>query len=362
MDDSTVIRTYEQETAEPHNGPGAMVSAGRSRQAWLWAGVKWGLTLLVIGFVGVRAAALWRENATTDLSLHWGWLGLAGIFYTLGWLPSVWFFRASLIRLGDHISWPATVRAYYVGHLGKYVPGKAMVPLIRGQMVATAGGRIQTGALAVVYETLVMMGVAVEMSVAFFPFLIPEHLAHRSVLVQRVVSWAPVAWLVDHPAIVPLATLVLVVVTLPLVARLFSFAARWLAPGDGSEQPTGSIGAGLIGGGALVFVVAWMIQGLALWATLRGVGADVSILQLPQWSVCCALSMAAGFLAIFAPGGIGVREGALIEILKVQPGVDPRGAIAAAFLLRAVGFLAEVIVAIILYFGLARWARPSSET
>ena len=56
------------------------------------------------------------------------------------------------------------------------------------------------------------------------------------------------------------------------------------------------------------------------------------------------LQVGGGFLAIFAPGGVGVREGALIAILQFQPGIDTRQAVAAAFLLRLVGLGAEVVV------------------
>ena len=357
MDDQTLTGATNDSAVNAAAAPRSANSARKS----IWLVVKWTLTVVVLAFVVVRAMSLWRENSTEEVTLHWGWLALAGLFYSLGWLPSVWYFRLLLARMGDQISWPAAMRAYYCGHLGKYVPGKAMVPLIRGQMVAAAGGRFRAGALAVVYETLVMMGVGFEISLAFFPFLIPEHLADQSALVQRVLAFPPVMWLLDRPAVLPLATLAAVVLTLPLVAWLFSYAAAWLAPRANGEELASRIDAGLIGRGALVFVVAWLIHGLALWASLRGIGADVSIMRLPTWTVCVALPMTAGFLAIFAPGGVGVREGVMIEILKVQPGIDARGAIAAAFLLRAVGFVAEVIVAIVLYYGLASHARPRSS-
>ena len=67
--------------------------------------------------------------------------------------------------------------------------------------------------------------------------------------------------------------------------------------------------------------------------------------------------MVAGFLALFAPGGVGVREGVLIEVLQVQPAIDARHAVAAAFLLRLVGLVSEVVVAAVLYYGL-----PSGRT
>ena len=55
------------------------------------------------------------------------------------------------VRLG-----PA-VRAYLISHLGKYVPGKAMVVVMRVGLVTPYGARPATAAFATLYETLVMM-------------------------------------------------------------------------------------------------------------------------------------------------------------------------------------------------------------
>src|SRR5262249_43939437 len=49
------------------------------------------------------------------------------------------------------------LRAYLVSHLGKYVPGKAMVVVVRAGMVVPFGARGSTAAIATFYETLVMM-------------------------------------------------------------------------------------------------------------------------------------------------------------------------------------------------------------
>ena len=49
------------------------------------------------------------------------------------------------------------MRAYLVSHLGKYVPGKAMVVVMRAGLSMPYGARGATAAIATFYETLVMM-------------------------------------------------------------------------------------------------------------------------------------------------------------------------------------------------------------
>jgi uncharacterized membrane protein YbhN (UPF0104 family) len=322
------------------------------------------LTALVLGFVAVRAKQLWDQGTAGDVELHAGWLVLAGSLYALGWLPSAWFFKAILARMGDEIHWRPLLRAYYCGHLGKYVPGKALVPIIRGQMIASAGGRFRAGALAVVYDSLVFMGVGVEVTVALIAFLIPKDLAHAPSLLRIPAQHPWGRWILDHPFVLPAAVMVVVLASLPLVGRLFAFAATKLAPHESDKSLARGIDASLIGQGFIVFIFAWLIHGTSLWAVLRGVGADVSLAALPTWTACIALPMTAGFIALFAPGGVGVREGVLIEVLKAQPGIDPRQAVAAAFALRLVGLMTEVVLAVVLYYGLAPRSRrevPSSD-
>ncbi|MDQ3331135.1 MAG: flippase-like domain-containing protein [Planctomycetota bacterium] len=331
----------------------------------LWSIFKWSLTLLVLAFVAVRAKRLWDEGTAGGVELHAGWLVLSGLLYALGWLPSAWYYKAILSRMGDEIAWRPILRAYYCGLLGKYVPGKALVPIIRGRMVAAAGGRFRAGALAVVYDSVVFMGVGVEVSVALLAFLIPKDLEKAPKLFRLFAEHPWGQWVLDHPIVLPISVLIVVVASLPVVGRLFAFVAAKLAPVGDDQTLTRRIDASLIGQGFLVFSAAWFVHGLSLWAVLRGVGANAALSDLPTWTACIALPMTAGFIALFAPGGVGVREGVLIEVLKAQPGIDPRQAVAAAFALRLVGLLTEVLVAVVLYYGLAprpdRGANVSSE-
>src|SRR5262249_25155183 len=80
-----------------------------------------------------------------------GWLYLAG----LGFSAAFWI---GLTRsLGERLPVVAGVRAYYVSHLGKYVPGKAVALVVRTTLAAGAGCRPGIAVLTAVYETLTTM-------------------------------------------------------------------------------------------------------------------------------------------------------------------------------------------------------------
>lgn len=335
----------------PESQPGLASRSPRRRRAWQL--LKWLLTLLVLAFVGHRAVTLWRAHSAESVSIHWGWMLLAGLIYLIGWLPSAWFYRALLERMGDHVSWRGVLRAYYCGHLGKYVPGKALVPVIRGQLIAEAGGRFRTGVLAAVYETLMMMGVALELSVLLLPWLIPTEWANPPSWLAGLLENPLLRSLLERPLMFAMLAVLVMTCSIPIAAWLFSRVAGRVVSREESTEASPRIDARLIAFGFVIFSLAWAIQGLGIWATLRGIGADVSVTHMAQWTACAALPTVLGFLALFAPGGMGVREGVMMELLKFQPGIEPRAAIATAFLQRVIGLLAELVASGVLYWGMA---------
>src|SRR5262245_43426146 len=98
-----------------------------------WLG--WLLRLVVLAFVCIGVSGTVR-NALAHLSQHdWhvhsGWLIGAGVLYVVGLAPIAWFFQRALAALGYPTPFSAALRAYFLGHVGKYVPGKAIAVLMR---------------------------------------------------------------------------------------------------------------------------------------------------------------------------------------------------------------------------------------
>ena len=79
------------------------------------------------------------------------------MLYLVGLTFNGIFFRRVLDASPTPVGLFAAVRAYLVSHLGKYVPGKAMVVVVRVGLVTPYGARPATAAFATLYETLVMM-------------------------------------------------------------------------------------------------------------------------------------------------------------------------------------------------------------
>ena len=117
------------------------------------------MAIVVLWAVGRHVLRTYGDLRAKSESLHFEplWLAISGVLYLAGLLACAVFYerilRSSTAPIGFLPAW----RAYIVSHLGKYVPGKAMVVVLRSGMVVPYGGRASTAAIATFYETLVMM-------------------------------------------------------------------------------------------------------------------------------------------------------------------------------------------------------------
>ena len=307
--------------------------------------MKWALTAAVLAFVGWRAAGLIEDARRRPFDLHPLWLVPAGLAYLTGWLPSVWVFRTLLARAGQRVRFADAARAYYCGHLGKYVPGKALALVIRGRLLVGRGGTTGVGTVAAGLETLISMGAGAAVGIA----LLPWGLAGTD-LGERLDAVPLAGFLLSRPLAAGTVVLLGTAAGLPLLATLFTRLAAKLAPASDRAAvrfSTGTLAAGLAACGA-----GWVLHGFSLWCCVRAVGGNPGLADLPACVGAAGLATAAGFAAVFAPGGLGVREAILIETLSPRPAVGA-AAVAAAVVLRLVWLAGEVFAAGLLFYGVS---------
>ena len=310
---------------------------------------KWLLFAVVLAYVARKAGELWQPDDFQRLEIRPLWLLAAAVIYVVGWLPCVWFWQRVLRMLGADPPFLLTLQAYYCGHLGKYVPGKAAALVIRSAMLKLAHVPVGVSAVSATLETLGVMGVGLAIALALAPFTLP------AAAWQRLPEWlAPLQeqqWL--GPGLVAVSVLIVV----PLVSLgLVKIAARasWqiaLLKSDtaalAASVPEARIGdvTKLLLIGTVAFIPTWVLHGLSLGCVLHAIGAG-DVTDSSQWLLWIGVIGAGnslGFFVLFAPGGLGVREGILIATL--EPVVGGPAAVAAAALLRIVWLAAEVVTA-----------------
>jgi uncharacterized membrane protein YbhN (UPF0104 family) len=322
---------------------------GREQQLrkWILRLLKWGIVLLVFWAIRRTLVEAWRQVGSARWSFAAEWLVIAGTVYLLGLLPAGAFWYLCLRRLGQRPGWLPTLRAYYVGGLGKYVPGKAMVIILRAGMIRGPGVHTATAAASVFLETLTMMCVGA--------FLAAIFLAGQ--------AWAGKT----HPFLFGVAIVLIPAALVPTLPPVFRFGLGVilrrlsLAEPKNPEAILPSVPMTTLATGWLLMTGLWFLWGLSFLAVLKAT-QQVEI----QWgqdlwpaTASVALATVAGFAVLVVPGGIGVREAALAEILV--PILAPRTphpellAVVSAALLRLVWVLAELAgSAILLMVGSSR--------
>src|SRR5438128_7049286 len=143
-----------------------------SRGRKLWPIVKTALALVIVAGVGWQFVKILRDPALQssdqlqspgEILWEWiaharpGWLLLSACLYLIGLGFSNYFWLRLLRALGQSPSAAPSIRAYYIGHLGKYVPGKAWALLVRTTLSTGPGVRPSAAALTATYETLTTM-------------------------------------------------------------------------------------------------------------------------------------------------------------------------------------------------------------
>lgn len=297
--------------------------------------IKTGLAVAVLGFLYrhvARTRADLRAGGET-IAVDPGWLVLGGVLYLAGLTACGVFFARVLDAGATPVGTGVAVRAYLLSHLGKYVPGKAMVVLMRVALTAPFGARKATAALATFYETLAMMAAGAVAAVVGFA-----------------VGPGPTQGLA-LAASAGLAALLLAVVAPPVFPRVSKLLTMPF-PNVGPDALP-ALSYRLLGLGLLWSLAGWVLLGLSQVAVVRAVSpTGVAPEHWPVVIAGVALATVAGFVVAVLPGGFGVREGVIMATLAPAVGQDL--AVVAALALRLTWVLAEVVAGA----ALALW-RPA---
>src|SRR5205085_10303904 len=108
------------------------------------------------------------------LSLKPGWLMLSGALYIGGLGFSICFWVRLLRQLGQEPRILPAIRAYYVGMMGKYLPGKAWALVFRATFAQGPGVRLGVATMSSFYEVLTTMTSGVLLSALLFALLAPH--------------------------------------------------------------------------------------------------------------------------------------------------------------------------------------------
>jgi hypothetical protein len=327
---------------------------------YLIAAVKMTVAALVLWAVGRQVLRTWNDLKRHEVVLAVEPIRLtaSGLLYLGGLSCCGRYYEQVLKASATPIAFAPALRAYLVSHLGKYVPGKAMVVVMRAGLSTPFGAGGATAALATFYETLVMMASGgIVASVGFL-------LAGASRPVQLAVpGWGRIEMsLYQLGGLVGLGLgLAFLVVVAPPVFRRLSLMMSTPFPRVGPDALL-QVSAGLLARGLLWSTGAWVLLGMSqleVASSLIPLTAHQYLAFFPVVAASVALATVGGFVVAVLPGGLGVREGILMVALAPAVGEDL--AVVAALALRLVWVAAELLAtAVLLPLGF-RYRRVSGD-
>jgi hypothetical protein len=283
--------------------------------------VQWIAGLAVILFVARAVIRRWDEVRAAPLDWAVSPLRLVGavlvIWLAFALLAEAW--RRMVAAWGRPLPWRPAARIWLLASMAKYLPGK--VWSLAG--LALLGERAGVPAWAAAGSALLLQVLAIGTGALVVGVAGTASLDLGSAFGK----WGLVALGAASAAVTALA------LWPPVTRRLVAV----LAPG---ADPVHVPGLKPLVFGAAANLVAWCGYGLALWFFAHGTLEAVD-LGLGAAIGSFTAAYLAGVIAPFAPGGLGVREGVLVLVLRDQTGLGPALALAAVSRL---GFtLAEIV-------------------
>ncbi len=259
----------------------------------LWLTAQYVFFTVAVVYFGLKIRSEWADLTSLPATLHPNWwmvLGSAG-WVALSYVVLIETWRQIVVAWGGRLSWPSAARIWFISNLGRYVPGKIWQITAMGALAEEAG----VSSVAAVGSALVVN------------------------LVNLIAGFLVVAVAGSRLLVTGFNTLLLISL---IVFCALVLGSPWLLPPlmrlaqrvSGRKMPIPAIPPL-----AIIFAVAgcslaWNLYGIAfhdLTVALFGGAAG----RPSYYTAVFTLSYLAGYLTLFAPGGIGVRETTLVTLL-----------------------------------------------
>ncbi len=288
------------------------------------------VAVLVLAAVIVAVIRTWHSVSTEISRIPLWAVAAALVLMLLGLVPTVAAWRILLADLGSPVPWPAAVGVFFVGQLGKYLPGSLWVVLAQSDLAARHGvPRRRTAVVG-----LVQVGISIVVGLAMGVLAVPALVAggvNKAWLVTLVAL--PVGAAILHP---------------PILNRVVAVGLRVLR----REPLEHEFSRRAVAGAAVVSAVAWFLIGMQLWVLAVGLDAPPGRALLAA-GFGYALAASIGLLIVVVPAGLGARDVAIVLTLSTM--MPRSAATAVAIVSRFVVLVADLIAAC------AGWAYERRE-
>jgi hypothetical protein len=356
LKDGHLVRETDPEIIEIHQRHMTRLRRGwRAAKPWLRRAAGVVITVAIFSWIVQSMFGHWQAIASRMATIRWSVFFLSAAMFALFLFTCralVW--RQILIGFGYRVPIPPAVRIWSTSELARYLPGVIWQVIGRVYLVKPYGVRGSVCSASQVLELAIFLLANVLVAVGCLAWLgVREMDGHARFWMSVALASVPVLIFLLHPKI-------LFRLINGVLARLHKPP---IEPRMGFRTLTGLL---------LWSVAGLLFQSLAIWLLVE---EPLGGLQLAKWWVIAGsycLAWVAGFLAVWAPAGLGVREVvfigamtfALPQAVHVRFDADPDELVAVimflAVLLRLWATVGELILAAAAHLLDLRAALPGS--
>ncbi|HYK82122.1 MAG TPA: lysylphosphatidylglycerol synthase domain-containing protein [Gemmatimonadales bacterium] len=269
---------------------------------------------VVAVLVGRALVRNWSEFRSLHIALHLrpGWITLSILTVFVTYALQVESWRRILAGWSQQLSYDRALKIWLLVNLGRYIPGK--VWSVAGLMVLAQRAGVDAWAAAA--SAVVIQALGIGTAVVVVAATTPSAESPLRLVAAALAAAGTIGLLVwDRPA--------------QVLARLVGPGAAFRAlPWRAAVR------------GGVLTLLSWVTYGVAFWLLARGLGLPPT-LPVATAAGVFALGYILGLLALFAPGGVGVRE--LVFIGLLTPSLGSGGAVALSVASRVLLTLTEAV-------------------
>ena len=221
---------------------------------------------------------------------------LSTLIFAFSYFIQIWAWYLITVKLGIALSISDTLKSWFYSQLGKYLPGKVWLLLSRFYFYESKGRSRKAISIALYFETATVIGAACLIFLAVLIF-------HKEK--WSYYSWRQLGW------VLPLLLLGFA----SLHPRVLQKISNWVLVRFKREPLSFSFSYADILWILFVCIISWMVGGVGFYFFVDSV-YPVTPDYIPFLTGALAISSTLGLIALFAPSGLGVREGALVYLLS----------------------------------------------
>lgn len=291
---------------------------------WLRKFITFTIILIIFYFLLSNLIKNWHKIPFNNLHFNFFNLFISFIFLFINFVIFVEAWRKIIYKIGDFISFTDAFWVMSASQTAKYIPGGIWFALGRIHLGKGDKLRAETIGISVIIETGLTFLVGILLFILSIYFSRYENINNFLYIVPAFIFFIIVLY---PPLLNKLINFALVILKRPLVnLRITYFQLLQLS---------------------VYFWGLWIAQIIGFYSLINSI-YPISISKIPHLAAAYTLSWMSGFIIIFAPGGLGVREGMMSLLLSSY--IPSPLAIAISFLSRVWITVFEIVV---FFIGLA---------